>query len=310
MKKLDVVGIGLSALDIVIQLEKMPTWEVPVMMDQVRFDGGGPTGTGLCAASCLGARAGFVGTAGNDWIAERKLSSLVEKGVDISQVKRFAGPENQIVFCFVDSKSGERVFSGVKTFAMNGLELDDLDKEYITSAEYLLMEGFHPNVTLSAASWMHEAGKKVMLDGGATNAEALDPYFQKLVSVTDVLICGSGFTEALTGLEDVQKAGNESLKFGPEITVVTEGAKGSYLFTQDEVSHTPVFPVDVVDTTGAGDTFHGAFIFGLLQGWDLRKISVFSTAASAIECMTLGGRAGLPDFDQVDAFLKERGFSL
>ena len=280
MKKLDVVGIGLSALDINILLENMPTWDTPTYMDEVRFDGGGPTGTGLCAASCLGAKAGFIGTAGNDWIADRKIELLVEKGVDISQVSRFDGPENQIVFCFVDSKSGERIFSGVKSFMTHPLKIEDLDREYITSAEYLMMEGFHFEAAVTAASWMHEAGKKVVMDGGTTNQAELDPHTKKLVSVTDILICGSGFVQALTGIADLNEAGIESLKFGPEITVVTEGADGSYLFSKETSFHTPAFKVDVVDTTGAGDTFHGAFIFGLLQGWDLKKVAVFSTATS------------------------------
>jgi len=310
MKKLDVVGIGLSTLDIIIQLENMPTWDTPTLMDDVRFDGGGPTGTGLCAASCLGAKAGFIGTAGSDWIADRKLSALVEKGVDVSLVSRFDGPENQIVFCYVDSKSGERVFSGVKSFMLHTLTLEDLDREYITSAEFLLTDGFHFEAAFSAALWMQEVGKKVVLDGAATNQKELDPHITKLVSVTDILICGSGFVQALTGIDDLQKAGKESLTFGPEITVVTEGADGSYLFTKNMLFHTPAFEVEVMDTTGAGDTFHGAFIFGLLHGWDLQKVAVFATAASAIECMTLGGRAGLPNYEQVKVFLEEHNYVL
>lgn len=307
---IQVVGIGLSTLDIVIKLAELPTWEKPTFMDEVLFDGGGPTGTGLCAASSLGARAGFIGTAGNDWIAERKLSALTEKGVDISRVVRFDAPENQIVFSYVDSGSGERMFSGVKSFQKNPLKVEDLDRDYITSADYLLMEGFFAEAGLTAAKWMHEAGKKVVLDAAATDQKSIHPFYQQLVEATDILICGSGFVQALTGIDDLQEAGKTSLQKGPEIIVVTEGADGSYLFTNDEIFHTPAFKVEVVDTTGAGDTFHGAFIFGLLQGWDLRKVTTFSSAASAIECMTLGGRAGLPNFTQVEAFLSKHDYKI
>ena len=92
--------------------------------------------------------------------------------------------------------------------------------------------------------------------------------------------------------------------------VQTVGIDGSYTVTADEQFHTPAFEVDVVDTTGAGDVFHGAYLAGLLRGWDLRRVAIFSSAVSAIKCTRLGGRAGIPRFDKVLAFLRERGIEI
>jgi len=97
---------------------------------------------------------------------------------------------------------------------------------------------------------------------------------------------------------------------GPRIFVETVGEEGSYTVTADERFHTPAFQVDVVDTTGAGDVFHGAYIVGLLHGWNVRQVALFSTAVSAIKCTKLGGRAGIPGFEGTLAFLQERGIHL
>ena len=96
------------------------------------------------------------------------------------------------------------------------------------------------------------------------------------------------------------------MDLGPRIFVETVGEEGSYTITREEQFHTPAFPVDVVDTTGAGDVFHGAYIVGMLHGWDLRQIAQFSTAVSALKCTRLGGRAGIPDLASTLHFLQER----
>ena len=131
-----------------------------------------------------------------------------------------------------------------------------------------------------------------------------------LISYVDVLICGSGFVPALTGKADIWEAGEAALDYGPSIVVQTEGADGSYTVTRDERFHLPAFPVKVLDTTGAGDVFHGAYIVGLLQGWNLRQITGFSTAVSAIKCTKLGGRVGVPCFDDAVAFAREHGVAI
>ena len=132
-------------------------------------------------------------------------------------------------------------------------------------------------------------------------------HLTELIQHVDVLIGGSGFVPALTGVTDIWEAGRAALKIGPRVVVQTEGADGSYTVTKDEEFHLPCFKIDVVDTTGAGDVFHGAYIVGLLRGWDLRRVALFSTAVSALKCTKLGGRAGIPTFDQTISFLKERG---
>lgn len=85
------------------------------------------------------------------------------------------------------------------------------------------------------------------------------------------------------------------LSMGPRVVVQTEGEDGSYTITKDDRFHIPAFNVDVIDTTGAGDVFHGAYLVGLCKGWDLRRITVFASAVAAIKCTHLGVELALLD---------------
>jgi len=310
MGKLDIVGVGLSTFDILIRLAEMPTWNKRSTMDQVDFDGGGPTATAVCAASLLGAKTGFIGRAGDDWFADQKRQSLMAHGVDISRMVLRAGPEKRVVCVYVNANTGERIFNTMSHFYEDLLQPEELDQSYIIQADYLLTEGFHTEAAVTAAKWMHGAGKRVVLDAAATTSSQIDERLTDLVPLTDILICGSGFAEALTGETNTAEAGKAALSFGPEIVVITQGDQGSFLFTGDESFQTPAFEVDVVDTTGAGDVFHGAFMVGLLKKWDLRKVCIFATAVAAIECTFLGGRAGLPSYAQVERFLWNQDYIL
>ncbi len=305
----EIIGLGLATLDVLFRLDEMPTWESGGSFIEFGMDGGGPTGTGVSASSKLGARVGFIGLRGSDWAAELKLRSLQDAGLDTSRMVVREGPERNVILVCVNSESGERVFSWQKDAHNDPLRVDELDKEYITSADYLHIDGTHPEAAAEAAIWMREAGKTVMLDGSKTSTPVSESM-RKLVSLVDVLICGSGFAYHLTGIEDIYEAGEAVLEMGPRIFVQTEGEKGSYTVTADTRFHVPAFEIDVVDTTGAGDVFHGAYLFGVLKGWDIKTITHFSTAVSALKCMKLGGRRSIPELSEVKEFLSQRGISI
>ncbi len=305
---LQIIGIGMATLDVLVRLEAMPTWARGSRIAGFRFDGGGPVGTAMVAAAKLGARVGFIGTAGNDAAAELKLRSFVEAGVDLSHVVYREAPEDQIVLVHVNAKTGERVFSGVERWHDSELYPDELDRAYVTAADYLHLDGFHAEAAMQAARWMHAAGKTVVLDGHKTTGTVSD-HIRALVEHVDILIGGSGFVQGLTGLTDLWEAAAATLALGPRIVVQTEGEDGSYTVTAEARFHTPAFEVQVVDTTGAGDVFHGAYIVGLLHGWTPRQIAQFATAVAALKCTRLGGRAGIPTLDQTLAFLKTKGIT-
>jgi sulfofructose kinase len=297
-----VVGVGLSTIDILARLSDMPTWEAGGLLEDICIDGGGPVGTGLTAVSRLGVAAGFIGTCGSGEVADLKLRLLSRDGVDISRVVRRSRPEPQMVLVFVHAVSGERVFAF-------DLRPEELDREFITSADFLLLDGYHIDAAHKAAEFMHAVGKKVILDAGKTDV-AVEETMRNLVAVTDILICGSGFCQALTGDKQLAQAAAAILTFGPQIVVQTEAEQGSYTFTPTECFHTPAFKVDVVDTTGAGDVFHGGYLVGLVKGFDLRRTALFASAVAAIKCTRMGGRCGIPNYTDVQSFLQQQGVQL
>ena len=305
MSNPEVIGLGISNVDVVLRLEQMPTWEDPGRLSGFALANGGPAGTACAVAAMFGVRTGFIDTIGKDEMAMRKQRELEQVGVDLSHMVKRDGPEDHVVIVYVNEKTGERCFSSLRGFVSQPIRPEELDRDYLISAQYLHLDCNHVEAALRAARWMHEAGKKVVLDGSKTNRPIPEPR-QELVAETDILICSSGFGTMLTGHKDLWKVGRSILDRGPGIVVQTEGEDGSYTVSADEEFHTPAFEVDVVDTTGAGDVFHGAYLVGLVRGWDLRRTATFASAVAAIQCTVLGNRNGIPSMEEVEAFLLER----
>ncbi len=301
-----IVGVGLATLDVLMRVGEMPTFARGGRMQDFALEGGGMVGTAMVAAAKLGARAGYVGTIGSGYAGLVKRASLAEPGVDLRRARTLEAPERQVVAVYVEADTGERHFSGLAGFAQELDPLDPADRAYLTAADYLLLDGFHYDAALTAARWMRQAGKTVVYDGSKT-AGPIGERTRVLLEHVDVLICGEGFAPALTGQADPAAAGRAALAAGPRVVVQTLGAAGCLTSTADDAFATPAFEVEVVDTTGAGDVFHGAYLVGLLHGWDLRRVARFASAVAAIKCTRLSGRAGIPSFAETLAFLAARG---
>lgn len=302
MQKLEIIGLGLRCLDVVMTCTDMPTWEKGGLVQAFALQGGGPASTAMAAAARLGAATGFIGTLGNDDLADIKRRSLTAYGIDISRMVRRPFPEHQIAFVYVQAETGERVFAPLADEFAHPVMPDELDRAYLTAADYLHLDGYCPEAGLQAARWMKAAGKTVVVDMEKTTAR-VPAWVRELIALTDIVICGEGFSRALTGESEIVSAGRALLQAGPRIVVETLGARGSHTITDEEAFHTPAFTVPVVNTTGAGDVFHGAYIVGLRHGWDLRRVARFASAVSAITCTRLGGPERFPTFAEVEAFL-------
>ena len=306
MKKLDIVGFGLSTLDVVMVMKDMPNWEYGGWVSEFVFQNGGMAATAVGAAARLGAGAGFIGTIGNDEIADLKRKYLTNLGVDTSRMIKRERPEGQVSFVYVHEGTGERVFAPNPRFIEGPPVAQEIDKEYLTSAEYLHMDALYLEPSIAAAEAMKAAKKQVAVDLGTSTGMEVVPEVKRLVELTDILITGTGFSQALTKETDLVAAMRKTLSFGPRLVVETQGAKGCVTVSKDEEFETPSFPITPVNTTNAGDVFHGAYYFGLIKGWELKRCAVFASAAAALLCTKLSGDR-IPTYDQVVGFLKERG---
>ncbi len=304
MANLQLIGLGMATVDILVRSGGSDLFAPGAALESLVLDGGGMACNAMVAAHKLGARTGLVGAFGGDLLGQYKLQLLQESGVDASRVIIRDAPDDQVVVVHIHTADGERSFHPVAFDQRQPLDPRELDQAYLTQAETLLIDAAHEEAAFVAAGWMHAAGKQVMLDATAAHGPP-SVGLRRLVSASDFLICSAGFCQVLTGLEDLPAAAQSALDRGPKVVVQTHGADGSDTFTREGAFHTPAFQVQAVDTTGAGDVFHGAYLAALLEGWDLRKAAEFASAAAALKCLKMG-RAGYPTRDEVLKKINDR----
>jgi ribokinase len=154
--------------------------------------------------------------------------------------------------------------------------------------------------SLEAAKQAKNMGLRVVLDAGTLRSGTLD-----LLPFIDYLITSRHFTEPLIGPDPSPEDSIEILKnYCRGEIVVTLGEEGSLGFNGRELIRQKAFPVQAIDTTGAGDVYHGAYIYGLLNEWEMQQCMAFASAASALKCRVTGARAGIPTLPQIKEFLK------
>jgi sugar/nucleoside kinase (ribokinase family) len=204
------------------------------------------------------------------------------------------------VLVFVDGETGERRFQLARW--LQDADPYPLELERLDSAKCLLVDGMFLRAAVEAAQHARKRGIPVVADLGGVEGRQ-----RELVSLVDYLVTNEDCARRVAGGDDPERACGLMLEMGPRAVVVTLGERGSVYSDGRQARRQPAFPVSVVDTTGAGDCFHGAFSVGVVRGWALAETVRFASAAAAIKCQQLGGRAGLPRMTEVEAFLKERG---
>jgi len=259
--------------------------------------GGGPTATALVTLARLGALTLFVGKVGDDTRGLLIVEQLEAEGVDVSQVRVEKDKSSRLSFSIVERKTGKRTIVSAVGSA-SPLAPEDLDRKTITSGRILHVDGHQMEAATHAAKWAREAGAKVILDAGSVR-----PGMEVLVKLADYVVASETFALDFTSECCVREAARKLYRPGLAAVVVTMGGKGGFCVSDGGEFTYPAFTVEVVDTTGAGDVFHGAFDYGILRGWDLEEVVRFSSAVAALKCRELGGRAGIPSLMQVRRFL-------
>lgn len=261
--------------------------------------GGGVVGTAMYAAAKLGSRAGLVGRVGDDATGREIREDFARVGVDLSHFELEAGAVSPFTTVLVNAATGSRTFIVHRGTATH-LREPELDPVYLGQARYVHVDGLQPSAALGAARVARRLGIAVSLDGSDVVGE-ISPVMRELVGLSDILICARSFAEALTRRHDDEGMARDLLDFGPSMGVVTLAERGSILATGGELIRQPGFAVEAVDTTGAGDVYHGAFLHGLAAGWALDRVQEFACLVAALKCTRLGGRAAVPTPEEVEA---------
>ena len=337
---LDVVGMGYCCLDELVLLSEIPEPEGRALVRERGVHGGGMVPTAMVAVARLGGRAGFVGKVGDDTTGARIMAELVEYGVDVSRMVVEGGATSNRTIVLVDERTGARSFLSDRG-SVGTVQPAELDVPYATGAPLLHLSDASA-ASLAAARAVKAAGGEVCFDG-----THFDPVLWPLFPLADYLIVSRFFASefaahvagrgtgraaqlfageqgdaqahpaalhpareaapTLTG-EALLEAARALRTHGPRVVVVTEGEHGSWCTSNDGEFQTPAFRVaPVVDTTGAGDVFHGAFLFGRSQSWSLRRCLRLAAATAALKCRKLGGRAGIPGLADAQRLLDSSG---
>ena len=300
----DVIGLGVSTLDVVALVDHFPAQDEVQRALAVTIQGGGPVATALVTLARLGAKVAMLDVLGDDWRGSLIRDEFQHEGICTSYLKLAEGHTSSIASIWVRQDDGARSIAYAPGSAPE-LSATDISRDVIASARFLHLNGRHWQACLQACQYAREHRTQISFDGGAHRYR---PQMRQLVPLTDICIVARDFAERYTQETEIQKAGERLLGEGPSLVVITDGTRGSWIHPrQGQPFHQPAYLMpDVVDTTGCGDSYHGAFLFGLSRGLDLEQTAALASAVAALNSQGLGGRSALPDLDQVTAFLSER----
>ena len=281
MKK--VVGLGANVLDTLISCGSFPCEDTKSRADGIIQSGGGPVGNALVVLSKLGTSAEVIGAFANDTSGEIILSELKAHGVNTEHVsvvcaKAFTS------YIILSKKDGTRTCVYDRGTVPDSPEL--LCLSALDGANVLHLDGNYLRCALSAAKYAKEKGVKISLDAGG-----LYEGIEELLPLVDILIPSAEFAMGITKKDNPHDALLELQKrYAPEILVVTDGSRGGYYFENGSVHLYESYKIKAVDTNGAGDTFHGAFIAAYCNGMSISECCSFASAVAAYKCLHVGAR--------------------
>jgi len=293
MLPFDVVGVGLNATDTLILLPHFPPYAGKVSFAEELLSPGGPVASAMVACARLGLRAKYVGTLGDDERGRIQLESLLAAGVNIDHVLVRPDCASQTGYVLIDGSTGERTIAWRRPEGLR-LEPDELDPEWVTSGRLLHVDGHDAGAVARAAAIARRAAIPVTMDAGSVRDGVGDvlPSVDYLIGSTEFPANWTGETDPFAALARIQK------EYGMRVAAMTLGEYGALALSAGRFVYSPGFIVDCVDTTGAGDVFHGAFCYAVLQDLPLAEALDFSNALAALNCTAFGARGGIRDASQ------------
>ena len=299
MPDFDVVGVGLNATDTLILLPHFPAYAGKVRFEDDVLSPGGQVASAMVACARLGLRVKYVGTVGDDERARVQMESLRRENINLDDVEVRRNCPNQSAYILVDGSTGERT---VLWRRPEGLRMEParIRPEMITHARLLHIDGHDTPAVERAAGLARQAGIPVTVD-----VDTIYAGFERVLPLVDYLVASAEFptnwtreADPFRALELIQK------RFQMRVAAMTLGAHGALARVEGRYIYSPGYVVDCVDTTGAGDVFHGAFCYAVLESMPMPEALDFSNAMAALNCTAVGARGGICGLEDVKAFQK------
>ncbi len=296
------IMVGHAALDRVYRVEAFPREPTKVRAIEAIEVGGGMAANAAVAAARLGAKVELWSRVGEDNAAAIIKAGLKAERVDIRYVESFDDARSSTSAIIVDDQ-GERLIVGMRDTSIPS-STSWLPLERVSEVDAVLADLRWIEATRVVFEHARKSGVITVLDADLGAREALP----EILAQTDFAIFSAPALRDLIRDGDDRERLAQVLTYGPRHAGVTLGADG-YVWREADGTEgaLPGFKVDAVDTTGAGDAFHGAFVLSLAEGLPVAECAKRSAAVAALKCLRLGSRAGLPTRGELEAFLSQCG---
>jgi sulfofructose kinase len=295
----DVVGVGLNATDTLILLPRFPAYGGKVPFEREVLSPGGQVASAMVTCARLGLRSKYIGTLGDDQRGVIQLESLRASGVNLDDIEIRTNCPNQSAYILVDQTSGERTVLWHRDNCLR-IDPDSLTPEKIIGARLLHIDGHDTPAVSRAAEIARRHQIRVTVD-----VDTIYPGFDRVLPHVDYLVASAEFPSRWTGeLDPFRALARIQDEYGMRVAAMTLGADGALARVDGGFIYSPGFVVDCVDTTGAGDVFHGAFCYAVIESMPLREALEFSNAMAALNCTALGARGHIATVGEAKALLR------
>jgi sulfofructose kinase len=291
---------GGAVQDIIMRVEAFPAPGSKVQASEFLITSGGQAGNAAVAVARLGGKCSYIGALGDrdDDVANTIVKTFAGENIDVSRALRVPGARSSASLILIDS-TGEKMIATRRDEGLH--EAVPADPEAaVAEVDAVMLDNRYSNISLPICLAAQARGIPRVLDFDKPTPPD-DPLFQACTHV----ICSADAIRDSTGLKELPAALAKLGESYKGFLAVTDGPAGVYWRDRTKVRHMAAFKVAAVDTLGAGDTFHGAFAFRLVETGDIVESMRFAAAAAAIKCTRFGGLMGAPSREEVEAFLKK-----
>jgi sulfofructose kinase len=297
----DVLGLGAVAVDELIYVDSYPPPDQKAHVLRTDRQCGGLTATALVAAARFGAKCAYAGVLGDDELSQFAMARMRDEGIDLANVRFQQGTTPVHSYIIIDQKRATRnIFADSR--AAIGADPNWPAAELIQNSRVLFVDHFGVEGMLRAAKIARAAGIPIVADLERESG----PEFRALLDLVDHVVMSHGFACELTGAREPVEAVQRLWSKERNTVVVTSGEQGCWYRAQEidsEVHHQPAFKVDVVDTTGCGDVFHGVYAAALAEALDPQRRILLASAAAALKATQTGGQTGIRKRAALEEFI-------
>ncbi len=284
MQRVDVLCVGHASFDMTFLVDHHPGADEKCFASRMIMAGGGPAANAAVTVARLGGRSAFCGYLGHDVFGDLHFKELMADGVLTEWVVRGSHPTP--LSMILVKPGGLRSVVNFKGETPH-LTSSQIDLSTIIPGA-ILMDGHEPEISLILAEEARRQGTPTILDAGSVHTGT-----ERLAVLVDYLLASSRFAKDYTGETDMRRALRRLAACAP-LAAVTLG-EGGFLWTQGgREEMCPAVKVEVEDTTGAGDVFHGAFALEISRGGDVESAFLTARAAAALSCTRIGARPSIP----------------